>query len=88
MKQLRKLPSAYLATEIDGELIMVRASTGGFLSLKNVGLAIWQALDEEPDLSKICAKLESEYDVAPEICCQSVQEFAEQLVTAGIAEYC
>lgn len=88
MKHLRKLPSAYLATEIDGELIMVRASTGGFLSLKNVGLAIWQALDEEPDLTKICNRLVLEYDVAPEACRQSVQEFADQLVTAGIAEYC
>lgn len=65
----------------------MHGQTGGFFALKQVGYDIWRALDDEPELARICALLCAEYAVSPDECRSSVALFAQQLVDAGFAEY-
>jgi len=87
LRKLKKHPDSFLSSDVDGELIIVHGKTGAFFALKEVGYEIWRKLDEESDLDKVCALLQSDYDVAPQECRQSVASFADQLVDAGLAEY-
>lgn len=84
---LHKLTAKFLATQIDGELILVHADSGEFFSIKDTGLAIWQALDDHPELGVVSERLQSQFDVDQEKCRASVEDFAAQLVEAGFAEY-
>jgi len=85
--QLRKIQGSSLATEVDGELVMIHADTGRFFALRDVGLAVWQALDSEHDLDAITSRLAADYAVDAETCRADVTAFAAQLVEAGFAEY-
>ena len=87
MRKIRKCPDNFLSSDVDGELIIVHGKTGAFFALKEVGYEIWRKLDVESDLEKVCEHLQTDYDVAPQECSQSVASFAEQLVDAGFAEY-
>lgn len=87
MQRLIKQPDNFLASEVDGELILVHGDTGAFFALKDVGLSIWRKLDENPALDAVCECLRSEYDVSPEQCQKSVDRFARELVEAGFAKF-
>ena len=84
---ISKCPDKYLATEIDGELILVQAGTGAFFSLKDTGLAIWNALDSTADTEEVAAQLSEDYSVTAEECIGEIERFADQLVEAGFAQY-
>jgi Coenzyme PQQ synthesis protein D (PqqD) len=86
-RNLRKIESAFCATEVDGELVMIDANSGKFFSIKGVGLDIWHALDGQADLSAICANLAQSYRISRNECEAAVNAFADQLVSAGFAEF-
>lgn len=86
MVRLRKVPASFQSTSMDGELIMIHAGTGQFFALKDVGLEVWNALDSQPDLDRICDDLQAGYDVSTEDCRKSVKGFADRLVAAGFVE--
>lgn len=86
-RSLHKLPANFLASEIDGELILIHGHTGRFFSLKESGLQIWTMLDAHPRLGRLCDELVREYAVEPAACAAEVVSFADELVDAGLAEY-
>lgn len=87
MQKLRKLPEKFLASEVDGELILVHGETGAFFALKDTGLEIWKSFESEMELGLICDHLVGVYDISHEACQASVHSFADQLVDAGFAAY-
>lgn len=87
MQRLLKRPDKYLASEVDGEVILVHGDTGAFFALKDVGLAIWHKLDQQPELEAVCEDLQEEFEVDAAECRQSVDRFARELVEAGFAEF-
>lgn len=87
LQRLRKLPDNFLASEVDGELILVHGDTGSFFALKNIGLEIWKSFEDEAELDQICDHLLGVYDVSREVCETSVSSFANQLVDAGFADF-
>ncbi len=88
MPRLKKEPQSFLASEVDGELILVHGDTGGFFALKDVGFEIWKSFEDEADLEEICDNLQLSYDVPRQECEASVETFANQLVGAGFARWC
>lgn len=84
---LRKRADKFIASEVDGEVILIHGDSGQFFALANVGLAVWQLLDFNQDLSAICRELDRRYEIEPAECRKAVQEFANQLVDAGFAEF-
>lgn len=87
MARLQKVSDTFHATELDGELVMIHGGTGKFFALKDVGLFIWNALDDESDLHAICDRLVSLYDIDHDACSAAVETFAGQLVDVGFARY-
>lgn len=87
MQRLLKLPDKYIASEVDGEIILIHGDSGAFFALKDVGLAIWRRLDSQSDLAALCEGLQEEYAVEEAKCRQSVERFAQELVVAGFAEF-
>ena len=74
--------------EIAGEAILVpiRRNVGDMESiytLDSVGAAIWDLIDGERTLADILDALLAEYDVETSVLSQDLDEFAEQLVSAG-----
>lgn len=78
-----KDPQSFLSTDVDGELILVQAETGAFFSLKDTGLAVWNALDGAGDMVSLRDEILAEYDVSPEECEHDIAQFIRQLVDAG-----
>ena len=86
--RLRKRPETFQAAQIDDELVMIHGQSGKFYALRGVGLDIWQRLDGEADLDRLCSALASEYDAADDTIRAQVRSFAEDIVETGFAEYC
>ena len=86
-RQIRKRTDKYLASQVDGELILIQGDSGAFYSLSDVGLEIWEKLDQLKTVQQISAALQDDYDVSADVCEQAVTEFTTSLVTAGLAEY-
>lgn len=85
--RIRKLPGNYIASEVDGELILIHGDTGSFFSIRDVGLEIWQLLDHSDELDRLCGQLVEEYEIEAQDCSAQIGAFARELVEAGLAEY-
>lgn len=86
-RQIRKRTDKYLASKVDGELILIQGDSGAFYSLTDVGLEIWEKLDQLETVEQISAALQDDYHVSADVCEQAVAEFTTSLVAAGLAEY-
>lgn len=84
---LTKLPDKFLASEVDGELILIHGDSGQFFSIDNVGLEIWNLIDRKISLEQVTDALLDQYDVAASECDQAVRRFAQELVDAGFARF-
>jgi hypothetical protein len=74
----------WLAARIDHELVMMSAEKGLYLGLTEVGARVWELLETESDLGRICETLRSEFDVTPDVCRAEVEAFAEAMAGQGI----
>lgn len=74
----------WLSARIDYELVMMSLQRGLYIGLTEVGARVWELLEAESDLDRICAALEREFDVAPDVCRTEVGAFVEQLVDRGV----
>ena len=84
--KIRKLPHKFVASKVDGELILIHGDSGEFFALTDIGLEIWRLLDEEHDVVAIADRLVSLYDVPQAECERDVRKFANQIVEVGFAE--
>ena len=66
---------------------MIHGDSGAFYSLTNVGLEIWEKIEEPKRLADVVRDLTESYDVEPEECEVAVHSFANELVRVGLAEY-
>ncbi|GAA0565026.1 PqqD family protein [Rhizomicrobium electricum] len=79
---VRKL-DGWLAAKVGGELVMMNAQKGNYIGLSEVGARVWELMDSTQDFEAICAELDREFDVVPEICRAEVKAFLEDLVEHG-----
>ena len=70
-----------LASELDGELVMMDVETGKYFGLNGVGSVIWNLIDKPHSVSEICSQLEKEYDVEASTCEQEVLAFLNSMDT-------
>jgi hypothetical protein len=73
----------WLAAKVGDELVMMSAEKGDYIGLSKVGARIWELIETPQDIDAVCARLQSEYDVAPEVCRAEVEAFLEELVKHG-----
>ena len=68
-----------LASELDGELVMMDVESGKYYGLNGMGSVIWNMIDDPKSVSEICLQLEKEYDVEKETCEQEVMAFLNSM---------
>jgi len=74
----------WLTARIGDELVMMSARLGTYLGLTEVGARVWELLATESDLDDICAALEREFEVTPDLCRSEVAEFVGQMADRGV----
>lgn len=73
-----------MASEVDGELVMMDVDKGTYYGLDPVGSRIWQELSEPTRLADVCARLRSNYDVDQDRCESEVLAFVADLQRNGL----
>jgi hypothetical protein len=73
----------WLSAKVGDELVMMSAEKGNYVGLSEVGARIWDIIETPSDLEAVCARLQQEYDVAPDVCRAEVEIFLNELVKHG-----
>lgn len=74
----------WLGAVHDGEVIMMEAMSGRFLSLNDSASRIWALLETPATLGKIGAALASEYVVAEAEAVRDIQPFIREMLANGV----
>ena len=74
----------WLAAKIDEELVLMSAEKGKFVSINDVGTRIWELIEMPQDVGDICAILQKEFAVAPDVCRAEVEAFLNELTGHGV----
>ena len=73
----------WLSAKVGDELVMMSAEKGNYIGLSEVGARIWDLIETPQDIDTVIARLQQEYDVAPDICRAEVDTFLQELKTHG-----
>lgn len=73
-----------LATDIDGEGVLMVPGQRRLFALDPVSARIWELLAEPIAVPAICERLCQEYAVDPVSCRQDVDAFVAELLAAGL----
>jgi hypothetical protein len=68
-----------LATEVDGEIVLIGIDTGQYYGLDAVGSAIWRGLEEPCRVDDLCARLQADFDGDAETIEHETLAFLDQL---------
>jgi hypothetical protein len=72
-------PANLVASEIDGEVIVMSIDSGIFFQLNAVGSRIWDALETPMTMADLCRALEDRFEVDHDVCRRDVTEFINLL---------
>ena len=75
-----------VATDMDGELVMMNLARGEYFGLNAVGSRIWEMLASPCSIAELCYRLEKEFAVDREQCLQEVSLFINELLSQGLAQ--
>lgn len=70
----------WLSAKVGDELVMMSAEKGNYIGLSEVGARIWDIIETPRDFEAVCAQLQQEYDVTPDLCRAEVETFLNELV--------
>ncbi|MDD2800278.1 MAG: PqqD family peptide modification chaperone [Methylobacter sp.] len=69
----------HVSAVLDEEVVLMSIEKGAYFGLNRVLSCIWQILETPTTVSQLCAILQDEYDVEPEVCKRDVFEALEKL---------
>jgi hypothetical protein len=70
----------WLAAKVGDELVMMSAESGNYIGLSEVGARVWELIETPKDIDAVCAALQREFEVEPEVCRAEVESFVGELV--------
>ncbi|MGN6374534.1 MAG: PqqD family peptide modification chaperone [Sphingomonas sp.] len=73
-------PANLVASEIDGEMVILNVDSGYFFQLNQIGSRIWEALDTPMTVGALCRTMQGRFDVDPETCLGDVTAFVGSLI--------
>ncbi len=73
-----------LASDMDGETVMLAINSGTYYSLDSVGSAVWKALEQPLSLADLVARLVLDFEVSEEQCRAETAGFLREMLTEGI----
>lgn len=68
-----------VATDMDGETIMMSVETGQYFHLDDIATAVWAGLEQPHTIGEIVVHLQSIYDVDPAECRSDTIELIQKL---------
>lgn len=77
-----------LATDVDGELVMMNIETGKYYGMNTIGAAIWKMIEEPIDVTSICEELEKKFEVDSATCEKEVLNFLHQMESEDMIHSC
>jgi hypothetical protein len=78
-----KRQGEWLTASVDGELIMMSATSGDYLGLSEIGARIWDLIETPVELDLLCGRLVDEFEVSPQTCRSDVETFLAELARHG-----
>jgi hypothetical protein len=75
-----------VATEIDGELVLLSIDKGNYYGMNKVLTAIWNWLGVPTKVSDICKKMTETYEVSAEVCEKDVMKALGDLQREGLID--
>jgi hypothetical protein len=73
-----------LASEMDGEKVMMSIERGEYYGLDETGSRVWDLIENETRVGDIVVQLLEEFDVDRDECARDVMEFLEELKQKGL----
>ena len=73
-----------LATEVEGEVVLLDLDSDVFIGLDEVGSLIWNLLEEPITFATLCQSLRNEYDVPEDTCRVDVLDFLGDLANNSL----
>ncbi len=73
-----------LASEMDGEKVMMSIERGEYYGLDETGSRIWDLIENETQVGDIVVQLLEDFDVDRDECARDVLEFLEELKQKGL----
>jgi hypothetical protein len=67
-------------SRVGDETVILHLGSGTYFGLDPVGTRVWELLAEPRGLTGICARMEGEFDVAPEVLRADVAAFLRSLL--------
>ncbi|MGZ2411604.1 coenzyme PQQ synthesis protein D (PqqD) [Sphingomonas sp. F9_3S_D5_B_2] len=84
MSTIQKQADRFTETDIDQEIVVMRIDNGEFFSLAGTAAAAWRLIDGSRDRAKLILDLAGHYQTSQEEIAGEVDEFLEQLRSAGL----
>ena len=86
-----KISKEFVLREIAGDYIIIPTGTtvlefNGLITVNEVGVTIWNMLQEEVTMDELVQGVLVEYEVEEEIARKDIQEFLGELVKGGILD--
>ena len=75
-----------IASELEGEAVILNLDSGTYYGLNEVGARIWQLIQQPCTFDKILRTLLAEYDVQPEACEQDLTKILAEMKDACLIE--
>ena len=75
----------WLSARVGDELVMMSAESGYYIGLTEVGARIWELIEAPMELEDLCARLQREFDVSPDVCRTEVRAFLDDLAAQQAA---
>jgi len=75
---------AFLATPVDGEMVLLHRPSGQLLGFNIVASAIWMVLEEKKSFEEIIAFLQEKFEVEEQQCIQETKGILARMIKQKI----
>ena len=75
-----------LEAELDGEIVALDIAEGECYGFNTVASSVWRLLQSDTSVCEICASLEREFEVEPDVCEAEVTRILGEFASAGLVE--
>lgn len=84
-----KVDKEFVLREIAGDYIIIPTGKtvlefNGLITVNEVGVSLWNMLQNETTLDELVRGILDEYDVEEEVAREDIQEFLDKLIAGGI----
>lgn len=73
-----------VATDMDGETVMMSIERGEYFGLGGVGSRVWELLAQPTSLAQLADAIGAEYEVDASTCLADLQRFVADLLANGL----